>query len=69
MLGTHRDLRQGCTLTARCREEGLFVVPIVYVLMDRLCVKFTGHSSAHGLKTAQDIERETNKVPENAAAH
>jgi multidrug efflux pump len=23
----------------------LFVLPIVYVLMDRLCVKFTGHGS------------------------
>jgi multidrug efflux pump len=37
----------------------LFVVPIVYVLMDRLCVKFTGHSSAHGLIRAAEIERET----------
>ncbi|MSU50807.1 MAG: efflux RND transporter permease subunit [Opitutus sp.] len=37
----------------------LFVVPIVYVLMDRLCVKLTGHSSAHGLIRAVEIERET----------
>lgn len=37
----------------------LFVVPIVYVLMDRLCVKFTGHSSAHGLVRAAEIDRET----------
>ena len=37
----------------------LFVVPIVYILMDRLCVKFTGHSSAHGLIKAEEIERET----------
>jgi multidrug efflux pump len=37
----------------------LFVVPIVYVLMDRLCVKMTGHSSAHGLIRASEIERET----------
>jgi len=36
----------------------LFVVPIVYVLMDRLCVKFTGHSSAHGLIRAAEIEFE-----------
>ena len=36
----------------------LFVVPIFYVLVDRLCVKFTGHSSAHGLKRAGEIERE-----------
>ena len=37
----------------------LFVVPIVYVLMDRLCVKVTGRSSAHGLIRAAEIERET----------
>ena len=39
----------------------LYVVPIVYVLVDRLCIKFTGHSSAHGLKKAAEIERETNE--------
>ncbi len=37
----------------------LFVVPIVYVLMDRICVKLTGHSSAHGLVRAAEIDRET----------
>ncbi len=37
----------------------LFVVPVVYVLMDRMCLKFTGHSSAHGLIKAAEIERET----------
>jgi multidrug efflux pump len=37
----------------------LFVVPIFYVLVDKACVKVTGHSSAHGLKKAQEIERET----------
>jgi len=37
----------------------LFVVPIVYVLVDRFCVKVTGHSSAHGLQKAHEIERET----------
>lgn len=37
----------------------LFVVPIFYVLVDRACVKLTGKSSAHGLKKAQEIERET----------
>ena len=47
----------------------LFVVPIVYVLMDRLCVKFTGHSSAHGLVRAAEIERETMDVPEPVPAH
>ncbi len=33
----------------------LFVVPIAYALMDSLCVRFTGRSSAHGLKRAQEI--------------
>ncbi len=37
----------------------LFVVPIVYILMDRMCMKFTGKSSAHGLIKAEQIERET----------
>ncbi len=40
----------------------LFVVPIVYVRVDRLCVKLTGHSSAHGLRKAQEIDRETATV-------
>lgn len=42
----------------------LFVVPIVYVLMDRLVVKVTGRSSAHGLIRASEIERETMGVAE-----
>ncbi|MEO6002926.1 MAG: efflux RND transporter permease subunit [Opitutus sp.] len=42
----------------------LFVVPICYVVVDRLCVRVTGHSSAYGLKKAQQIERETKDVPE-----
>jgi multidrug efflux pump len=37
----------------------LFVVPIVYILMDQLCVKLTGHSSAQGLIKAKQIDRET----------
>ena len=37
----------------------LFVVPICYIVVDRLCVRMTGHSSAHGLRKAQEIERET----------
>lgn len=45
----------------------LYVIPIVYTLMDRLCVKFTGHSSAQGLKQAAQIERETKGLP--AGAH
>jgi multidrug efflux pump len=47
----------------------LFVVPIFYILVDRACVRFTGHSSAHGLKKAQEIERETARpTPEIALA-
>jgi multidrug efflux pump len=37
----------------------LFVIPIVYVMVDAASVKLTGKSSAHGLKKAQEIERET----------
>ncbi len=37
----------------------LFVIPIVYIYVDRLCVNLTGHSSAHGLKRAEEIEKET----------
>ena len=36
----------------------LFVIPIVYILMDRLCVRLTGRSSAYGLIQAAQIERE-----------
>ena len=47
----------------------LFVVPIFYILVDRLCVRVTGHSSAHGLRKAQEIERETaTTTPEIALA-
>ncbi len=37
----------------------LFVIPVLYILMDRICVKFTGKSSAYGLKRADEIDRET----------
>jgi multidrug efflux pump len=47
----------------------LFVVPIVYILMDRLCVKITGRSSAHGLIRAAEIERETLSVETPIPAH
>ena len=47
----------------------LFVVPIVYVLMDRLCVKVTGNSSAHGLIRAAEIENETLNAVEPVPAH
>lgn len=36
----------------------LFVVPVVYILFDRIVVKVTGHSSAHGLKRSYEIPRE-----------
>lgn len=45
----------------------LFVVPVFYILVDRACVKFTGKSSAHGLKQAQTIERETGGLREPAS--
>jgi len=35
----------------------LIVIPLVYALMDAACVKFTGKSSAHGLKKAEEIGR------------
>jgi multidrug efflux pump len=49
----------------------LFVLPIVYVLMDRLCVKFTGRSSAHGLIRAAEIEKQTlaGETPVPALTH
>ncbi len=36
----------------------LFVIPIFYVLVDKLCMKFTGRSSAYGLQRADAIEKE-----------
>ena len=45
----------------------LYIIPIVYVLMDRWCVKFTGKSSADGLVEAATIERETNAAEESNA--
>ena len=45
----------------------LFVVPIFYILLDRLCVKLTGHSSAHGLITAKQIDRETREAEAEVA--
>jgi len=38
------------------------VIPIVYTLMDRLCVKFTGKTSADGLKQAHEIEQQTHET-------
>jgi multidrug efflux pump len=45
----------------------LYVVPIVYLLMDRLCVLVTGRNSAHGLIKAAQIARETETARETAA--
>lgn len=36
----------------------LFVVPVIYILFDRLVVKVTGRSSAYGLRRAREIPRE-----------
>ncbi|MDP2138267.1 MAG: efflux RND transporter permease subunit, partial [Candidatus Didemnitutus sp.] len=44
----------------------LYVIPIVYLLMDKLCVRFTGRNSAHGLIKAREIERETQSLPAGA---
>ena len=46
----------------------LFVVPICYILVDRMCTRVTGNSSAHGLRKAQQIERETMDLAEPVAA-
>lgn len=40
----------------------LYVIPIVYLLMDNLCVKFTGKHSAHGLVKAREIQEETDAI-------
>jgi multidrug efflux pump len=36
----------------------LFIVPIIYLLIDGACLRLTGHGSAHGLKQAARIGRE-----------
>jgi multidrug efflux pump len=46
----------------------LFVVPIVYVLIDRLVVRISGRGSAHGLIRAKEIDRETSETESEAAA-
>ncbi len=44
----------------------LFVIPIFYILADKVVFKLTGHSSTHGLKRAEEIEREVaDTTPEN----
>jgi hypothetical protein len=37
--------------------------------MDRMCMKFTGHSSAHGLIRAAEIDRETMNAEDPMPAH
>ncbi len=44
----------------------LYVIPLVYILMDRICLKLTGRNSAHGLIKAREIERETSSAAEAA---
>ncbi|MDR0902807.1 MAG: efflux RND transporter permease subunit [Opitutaceae bacterium] len=46
----------------------LFVIPIIYILMDRACKRVTGKSSAHGLIRAAEIDRETRKLTETGGA-
>ncbi len=46
----------------------LFVIPMVYVLMDRGCVRLTGHGSARGLKRAAEIGREVEAAEREAAS-
>ncbi|GAB1488683.1 efflux RND transporter permease subunit [Opitutaceae bacterium] len=47
----------------------LFVVPIFYIMTDKLVVRFTGHSSAHGLKRAAEIDREMDSPDEHGQNH
>ena len=44
----------------------LFVVPLIYLLMDKLSVAVTGHSSAQGLIRAAQIQREVHSAADPA---
>ncbi len=57
----------GGLLIATCLT--LFVVPIFYILVDRLVVKVTGHSSAHGLKRAAEIDKEMDRPDQHGRPH
>lgn len=46
----------------------LYVIPMVYVAVDRLCVKFTGRHSASGLQRAQEIDDEAGRLFREADA-
>lgn len=45
----------------------LFVIPMVYLLLDTVCVKLTGHGSARGLKRAEEISREVEQAERETA--
>jgi len=45
----------------------LFVVPIVYILMDTVCVRLTGKGSASGLKRAEEIAKEVEAAERETA--
>lgn len=46
----------------------LFVIPMVYVLLDAWCVRVTGHGSARGLKRAAEIGREVEEAERSSAS-
>ncbi len=46
----------------------LFVIPIVYILMDAACLRLTGKGSASGLKRAAEIGREVAAAEREAAS-
>ncbi|MCU0791315.1 MAG: efflux RND transporter permease subunit [Opitutaceae bacterium] len=46
----------------------LFVIPLVYILMDSLCVRFTGKGSASGLRRAAEIGAEVEKAEREASS-
>ena len=45
----------------------LFVIPMVYILMDAACVRVTGHGSAQGLKRSEEITREVEAAERETA--
>jgi multidrug efflux pump len=46
----------------------LYVIPVVYVLMDRLSILLTGRSSAAGLKRAEEIKEQVAAFPDGPVA-
>ncbi|MCF3649480.1 efflux RND transporter permease subunit [Synoicihabitans lomoniglobus] len=47
----------------------LFVIPVIYIIMDRIVMKLTGKSSAHGLVQAAAIEKEVSTHESLAGAN